>query len=569
MIFLVPSILSIRNSFINSLTSSLTVGTKNIKNVESILQLISLYLQLQGSSTILSTTLSYTLPCNCNHKRIGLYYLLSTFLFGISGTILSVLIRLELCSSSNRIIPIENQNFYNLKITLHGLLMIFFLVMPGLFGGLGNTFVPIYLGSSEVAYPRINNMSVLVIPLSYTLVLLSINNEFGSGIGWTLYPPLSTSLMSLSPVGIDVIICGLLLSGISSTLTSLNFFVTIQNMRCYGMTLSNMSVYVWSIIITASMLLLVLPILTGALIMLIADLHYNTVFFDPLFGGDPVFYQHLFWFFGHPEVYILILPAFGLISMILSGLIQVIIFGNQSMILAMSCISILGSVVWSHHMFTVGMESDTRAYFTVVTMMISLPTGSKIFNWLCTYLGTNASLLQIRTSAVFFVLIFLLMFTIGGSTGVILGNGVVDIALHDTYYIVTHFHFILSLGTVIAIFSGIMFFQDQLLSFLGSLSSISSSTSSISRYHLVVTFVGILLTFTPMHFLGFNVMPRRVLDYQDYLNSWNYLCSIGSSITLISFFILGTSYTGIYRHNSMTILIITLLGLGYKIRHKG
>jgi cytochrome c oxidase subunit 1 len=423
--------------------------------------------------------------------------------------------------------------------------------MPGLFGGLGNTFVPIYLGSSEVAYPRINNMSVLVIPLSYTLVLLSLNNEFGSGIGWTLYPPLSTSLMSLSPVGIDVIICGLLLSGISSTLTSLNFFVTIQNMRCYGMTLSNMSVYVWSIIITASMLLLVLPILTGALIMLIADLHYNTVFFDPLFGGDPVFYQHLFWFFGHPEVYILILPAFGLISMILSGLIQVIIFGNQSMILAMSCISILGSVVWSHHMFTVGMESDTRAYFTVVTMMISLPTGSKIFNWLCTYLGTNASLLQIRTSAVFFVLIFLLMFTIGGSTGVILGNGAVDIALHDTYYVVTHFHFILSLGTVIAIFSGIIFFLDQLLSFLGSLSSISSSISTISRYHLVVTFVGILLTFTPMHFLGFNVMPRRVLDYQDYLNSWNYLCSIGSSITLISFFILGTSYTGIYRHNSM------------------
>jgi len=229
------------------------------------------------------------------------------------------------------------------------------------------------------------------------------------------------------------------------------------------MTLSNMPVYAWSVVITASMLLLVLPILTGALIMLIADLHYNTVFFDPLFGGDPVFYQHLLWFFGHPEVYILILPAFGLISMILSGLIQIILFGNQSMILAMSCISILGSVVWAHHMFTVGMESDTRAYFTAVTMMISLPTGSKIFNWLCTYLGTNASLIQIRTSAVFFVPIFLLMFTIGGSTGVILGNICVDIALHDTYYVVTHFHFVLSLGTVIAIFSGVMFFQDQLL----------------------------------------------------------------------------------------------------------
>jgi cytochrome c oxidase subunit 1 len=303
------------------------------------------------------------------------------------------------------------------------------------------------------------------------------------------------------------------------------------------MTLSNMPVYAWSVGITASMLLLVLPILTGAVIMLLADLHYNTVFFDPLFGGDPVFYQHLFWFFGHPEVYILILPSFGVISMVISGLTQVILFGNQSMILAMSCISILGSVVWAHHMFTIGMDSDTRAYFTAVTMMISLPTGSKIFNWLCTYLGTNASLLQIRTSAIFFVLIFLLTFTIGGSTGVILSNAAVDIALHDTYYVVTHFHFVLSLGTVIAIFSGIMFFQDQLLPSQGSL---PPSTSSISRYHLVITFVGILLTFTPMHFLGFNVMPRRIPDYPDYLNSWNYMSSIGSGITLISFFIFRT-----------------------------
>jgi heme/copper-type cytochrome/quinol oxidase subunit 1 len=351
--------------------------------------------------------------------------------------------------------------------------MIFFLVMPGLYGGLGNTFVPIYLGAPEIVYPRVNNISVLVIPLSYDLILLSLNNEYGNGTGWTLYPPLSTSLMSLSPIGVDIIIYGLLLSGISTSLTSLNFIVTIQNMRCYGMTLSNMSVYAWSVIITASMLILVLPVLTGTLIMLISDIHYNTVLFDPCFGGDPVFYQHLFWFFGHPEVYILILPAFGLISMILSGLLNTVIFGNQSMILAISCISILGSIVWVHHMFTVGIESDTRAYFTVVTMIISLPTGSKIFNWLCTYLGTNALLLQIRTSAVFFIIIFLLMFTIGGSTGIILGNGIVDIALHDTYYVVTHFHFILSLGTVIAILLGIIFFQDQLLSIQSSISYIS------------------------------------------------------------------------------------------------
>merc|ERR1712048_1152872 len=287
--------------------------------------------------------------------------------------------------------------------------------------------------------------------------------------------------MTLSPIGLDVILCGLALSGVSSTLTSLNFYITIQNMRCYGMTLSNVSVYTWSVAITSSMLLLVLPILTGAIVMLLADLHYNAIFFDPTFGGDPVFYQHLFWFFGHPEVYILILPAFGLISMILTGLFNMLVFSNQSMILAMSCISILGSVVWSHHMFTVGMESDTRAYFTAVTMMISLPTGTKIFNWLCTYLNNE---LHIRTSAALFTLIFLLMFTIGGSTGVILGNAVVDITLHDTYYVVAHFHFVLSLGAVIAIFSALTFFQDKML----GPGTLPTSTSYISRYHFIMTF---------------------------------------------------------------------------------
>jgi cytochrome c oxidase subunit 1 len=378
--------------------------------------------------------------------------MLSSLLLGLSGTIFSLVMRIELESSGSRIISSENINFYNLSITLHGLIMIFFTVMPSLFGAFGNIFVPLGIGASELAYPRINNLSIIFIPLSYLCILLSMNSEFSNGTGWTLYPPLSTSLMSLSPIGLDLVVLGLLMSGVSSTLTSLNFFVTIQNMKCFGMILSNMPVYAWSIGITVNLLLLVLPILSGSLIMLLADLHYNTVFFDPLFGGDPVFYQHLFWFFGHPEVYILILPAFGLISMILSIGLNIILFGTLSMILAMCCISILGSVVWAHHMFTVGMEMDTRAYFTAITMMISLPTGSKIFNWLCTYLGINVSLLLIRTSAIFFVTMFILMFIIGGSSGIILGNIVVDICLHDTYYVVTHFHFVLSLGTIIAIF---------------------------------------------------------------------------------------------------------------------
>jgi len=304
----------------------------------------------------------------------------------MSGSVLSVFMRLELDSSGNRIIPSENHNFYNLNITLHGLLMIFFLVMPVLFGALGNTFIPIFLGVSEVTYPRVNICSILLIPLSYVEVMLSMNNEFSCGLGWTLYPPLSTSLMSLSTVSIDVIILGLLLSGLSSTLTSFNFNNTNTNMRCYGMTLHLMILYNWSIGITSSVLLLVLPILTGALLILLIDLHFNSVFFDALFGGDPVFYQHLFWFFGHPEVYILVLPSFGLISIVLSELISLILFGCHSMILAMTNIALLGSIVWCHHMFSIGMESDTRAYFTCITMLISLPTGSKMFNWLFSYL---------------------------------------------------------------------------------------------------------------------------------------------------------------------------------------
>merc|ERR1712085_176660 len=379
-------------------------------------------------------------------------------------------------------------------------------------------------------YPRVNNFSILILFLSYLLLILSLISEFGGGTGWTLYPPLSTSFMSLSPSSTGNLLFGLLVSGISSCLTSLNFWVTILNLRSYCLTLKTMPLFLWALFITAAMLLLTLPVLSGALLMVLADLHSNTLFFDPVFGGDPVLYQHLFWFFGHPEVYILIIPAFGIISIIISGVSQKTIFGNQSMIFAMSCISLLGSVVWGHHMYTVGLETDTRAYFSGVTILISLPTGTKIFNWLSTYLG-NPPLLQLRTSSSLFALLFLLMFTVGGSTGVILGNAV-DLALHDTYYVVAHFHFVLSLGAVIAIFSGVIFNGEKIL---GSKSLLPSSSSCNSLYHLVLTLVGILLTFSPMHFLGFNVMPRRIPDFPDSFHSWNFLSSIGSGITLLSF----------------------------------
>merc|ERR1711870_42633 len=334
-----------------------------------------------------------------------------------------------------------------------------------------------------------------------------------------------------SPSSTGNLIFGLLVSGISSCLTSLNFFITILNLRSYCLTLKTMPLFSWALLITAAMLLLTLPVLTGALIMVLADLHSNTLMFDPVFGGDPILYQHLFWFFGHPEVYILIIPAFGVISITISDILQKLIFGNQSMIFAMSCISLLGSVVWGHHMYTVGLESDTRAYFSGVTILISLPTGTKIFNWLSTYLG-NPSLLQLRTNSSSFGLLFLLMFTIGGSTGVILGNAAVDLGLHDTYYVVAHFHFVLSLGAVIAIFSGMIFNGEKILA---SKSLLPSPSSTLSLYQLVLTFVGILLTFSPMHFCGFNLMPRRIPDFPDSFHSWNFLSSIGSGITLLSF----------------------------------
>merc|ERR1711936_753903 len=322
--------------------------------------------------------------------------------------------------------------------------------------------------------------------------------------------------------------------GISSCLTSLNFWITILNMRSYCLTLKLLPLFPEAIFLAAGLLLLVLPILSGALLMVLADLHSNTLFFDPVFGGDPVLYQHLFWFFGHPEVYILIIPAFGIISIIISGVAQKIIFGIQSMIFAMSCISLLGSVVWGHHMYTVGLETDTRAYFTGVTILISLPTGTKIFNWLSTYLG-NLPFLQLRTSSALFALLFLLMFTIGGSTGIILGNAAVDLALQDTYYVVAHFHFVLSLGAVIAIFSALIFNGEMIV---GSKSLLPSSSCTLSLYHLLLTFVGILLTFSPMHFLGFNVLPRRIPDFPDSFHSLNFLSSIGSGVTLLSFAIL-------------------------------
>merc|ERR1711948_11677 len=355
--------------------------------------------------------------------------------------------------------------------------------------------------------------------------ILSVISEFGGGTGWTLYPPLSTSHMVLAPSSMAFIILGLLVSGISSCLTSLNFWVTILNLRSYCLTLKTMPLFPWALLITAAMLLLTLPVLSGALLMVFADLHSNTLFFDPVFGGDPVLFQHLFWFFGHPEVYILILPAFGIISHIISSTAKKPIFGYLGMVYAMFSIGVLGFIVWAHHMYTVGLDIDTRAYFTAATMIIAVPTGIKIFSWLATLWGSSIEL----KAPILFALGFIFLFTVGGVTGVVLANAGVDVALHDTYYVVGHFHYVLSMGAIFSIFGGIYYWFYKITG--------KKYSETLAQSHFWVFFIGVNLTFFPMHFLGVSGMPRRIPDYPDAFMYFNKISSWGAELSAFSLLI--------------------------------
>ena len=404
--------------------------------------------------------------------------------------------------------------------------MIFFLVMPGLYGGFGNFIVPLHIGSSEVEFPRINCYSFYLLTVSALGLVVVMALEFPGGSGWTLYPPLSVSLVIT--LQMNVIIDCLIIAGFSSVTSSVNFFSTLANMRTPSYNLIVLPLYVWAIFITLYLLLFTLPILTGALGILLLDMQFNTVFLDPSFGGDPVLYQHFFWFFGHPEVYILIIPAFGIVSQILSEAASRSVFGNQSMILAMICISLFGSFVWAHHMYTVGIEADTRAYFTSITILISIPTGTKILNWISTILGNYLKICI--SNAVLFILAFLIMFTFGGTTGIILGNAAMDVTLHDSYYVVAHFHFVLSLGAVLSFIAGCYYYVNLFMNFI----SISCFTSFYSRLYFIVVFLGIVITFTPMFFLGFNFQPRRMSDFPENYNCWNFLSSMGSGLVFMS-----------------------------------
>ncbi|MCK0166301.1 cytochrome c oxidase subunit I [Jannaschia sp. S6380] len=486
-----------------------------------------------------------------NHKDIGILYLLVSGFAGFISVAFTVYMRMELmdpgvqfmCLEGARLLPAAagectpNGHLWNVLVTGHGILMMFFVVIPALFGGFGNYFMPLHIGAPDMAFPRLNNLSFWLFVAGTSLAVLSVfvpggNGQTGSGIGWVLYPPLSTTEQGFST---DIAIFAVHVSGASSILGAINIITTFLNMRAPGMTLHKVPLFAWSIFVTAWLILLALPVLAGAITMLLTDRNFGTTFFDPAGGGDPVLYQHILWFFGHPEVYIVVLPAFGIVSHIVSTFSKKPIFGYLPMVYAMVAIGGLGFVVWAHHMYTVGMSLTQQAYFMVATMIIAVPTGVKIFSWIATMWGGSISF----KTPMLFAIGFIFLFTVGGVTGIVLSQAGIDRAYHDTYYVVAHFHYVMSLGAVFGIFAGIYYW-------IGKMSG-RQYPEWAGKLHFWAFFIGANLTFFPQHFLGRQGMPRRYIDYPDAFALWNQVSSWGAFLSFASFlFFIGVVFYTIF-----------------------